>query len=249
MDSKERRFLEAKIEDAVLLSQSRSVPKFVGFLDEGKSAVAAAVAKRLKAKYMLFGGHQQAERVYFGAFPEWCDCDGSAFPIACLKIVNKGNERLSHRDILGAMMSAGIERDTIGDIFVGDNYSVVFAAQSVVKHIKSHITKIASNGVEITEDSEVQLPVFHRFEEKNGTVASLRLDCVVAEICNCSRQKAVEFIESGLVAVGGIEVLKITAEINRGDTVSVRRQGKFVIDACDRVTKKGRIALNYRKFI
>ncbi len=249
MDSKERQYLEAQLRDAVLLSETRGIPKFVGFLDEGAVTVAEAVAKRLGAKYSLYGGYEEAERVYFGAFPDWCECDGEQFPIVRLKILNKGSEVLTHRDILGALMSAGIERNTVGDILVGDGYSVVFVARTVAEHIKAHIIKIKSSGVEIIEDSKVALPIAHSFEERSGTVASLRLDSVVAELCNCSRSRAVELIESGMVAVCGLEVTKLTAEVKKGNTVTVRRYGKFVIDDCDKVTKKGRIALKYRKYI
>ncbi len=249
MDSKELRFLEAKTEDAIKLADLRGVPKFVGFLDEGAANVAEAMAKRLHAKYLLYGGYDEAQRVYFGVFPDWCECDCERFPITRLKISSKGTEKLTHRDILGALMSAGVERDTVGDILVGDEYSVVFAADSVARHIKAEVVKIKSSRVEITEDEDAKLPEAHRFEEKSGTVASLRLDCIVAEICNCSRQAAVELVESGFVSVCGLEVLKITAAVTKGDTVTVRRYGKFVIDNCDKVTKKGRLALNYRKYI
>ena len=249
MDSKERSFLEARINDAVRQCENRNIPKFVGFLDAAGAAVAVSVAAKANVKFMLYGGYESADRVCFGVFPSWCEPDGAAFPIVRLKIRNKSSRQLSHRDVLGALMSAGIERDTVGDIIASGSDPVVFVLPTVAEHIKAHIDKIASSGVEITGDSTDELPVSRTFEEMSGTVASRRLDCVVAEIADCSRGKAAELIESGLVVVGGLGVLKLTAEIKPQDVISVRRVGKFAIDECDRLTKKGRIVLKYRKYI
>ena len=249
MDAKERQFLEAKIHDAVRRCNSQSVPQFVGFLDSAGAGIATSVAIKEKTKFILFGRYKSAERVYFGAFPDWCEPDSSLFPMIRLKIINKSSRELSHRDVLGAFMSAGVERDTIGDILTGDGNTLVFVSSTVAKHLTAHIIKIASAGVEIVEDKETEINIVNRFEELSGTVASMRLDCVVAELCNCSRNKDSVFIESGMVAVGGLEVLKLTFEVSKDDVISVRRAGKFVIDECDRLTKKGRIALKYRKYI
>ena len=249
MDEKQRKILEARINDAIIRAEQKQAPQFVGFLDSSGSAMAVAIAKTQKAKFMLFGGHPLAERQYFGTFPEWCEPETDSFPITRLKVKNKSDRAFTHRDVLGALMSAGIERDTVGDIVITEKDAVVFVSNGVVKHIVSHIQKIASAGVEITVDDSTELEVTERFSEHNGTVASLRLDCVVAELANCSRTKATELIEGGFVAVSGLEILKVTAEIKAGDTVSIRKIGKFAIDRCDRVTKKGRIALEYRKYI
>ena len=248
MDQKERSILEARLADCVRQCELRSVPKFVGFLDFSGAALAVTVARRENAKYMLFGGAEGCERVCFGVFPDWCEPQTQQFPIVRLLINNKSTRKLQHRDILGAFMSAGIERDTVGDIFVGDGDCTVFVIDSVAPHIMAYVDKIASAGVEIVRDDSEGLPETGGFIELHGTVASLRVDCVVAEVGNCSRSKASELISTGLVAVNGLEVQKPTAEIKNGDTLTVRRIGKFVIDSTDRTTKKGRIALDYRKY-
>ncbi len=249
MDDKQRKILEARINDAIIRAEQRSVPQFVGFLDSSGAATAVGIGKTSKARFMLFGGYPDAERLYFGAFPDWCEPDAEAFPITRLKVNNKSDRNFTHRDVLGALMSAGIERDTVGDIVITGKDAVVFVSNGVSKHIVSHIQKIASAGVEITVDDSTVIEVTPRFSEHSGTVASLRLDCVVAELANCSRGKAAELIEGGFVSVSGFEVLKLTTEIKANDTVSIRKFGKFAVDECDRVTKKGRISLKYRKYI
>lgn len=249
MDDKQRKILEARINDAIIRAEQRNAPQFVGFLDSSGVASAVGMCKASKAQFMFFGGYHDAERQFFGAFPDWCEPDNQAFPITRLKVNNKSDRGFTHRDVLGALMSAGIERDTVGDIIITEKDAIVFVSNGIAKHIVSHIQKIASAGVEITVDDSIVIEVTPKFSEHSGTVASLRLDCVVAELANCSRRKAAELIEGGFVAVSGFEVLKLTAEIKVNDTVSIRKCGKFAVDECDRVTKKGRISLKYRKYI
>ncbi|MBO5746314.1 MAG: DbpA RNA binding domain-containing protein [Clostridia bacterium] len=265
IDPKERAIIEARIRDAVSICQNRNIPKFVGFF-EGFYDERGLFGNTLSGcKTLIFGGTSGAERVFFGVFPDWCEPDEDMFPIVKLKIHNKAlrsnseasdrvlgrggsSRRLEHRDILGALMGTGVERDCIGDIIVRDNDSIVFVTESVVPHIIANVDKIGPCGVEITVDDSKDTESHSEFEELRGTVASLRLDCVVAEISNCSRNKAAELIESGLVSVNSIQSLKVTATVKGDDVITVRRVGKFIIDGVGRQTKKGRTVIEYRKY-
>jgi RNA-binding protein YlmH len=247
MTVEEREYLEARIRDAARQCEERSVPKFVGFLDPAGAAIALKVAAETKADYKLFGGYDTAERVFVGFLPPWCDKDAAKFPIVKLRIHNKSDRVLSHRDILGAIMSAGVERDTVGDI-LPDKDSVVFVSGSVAPHLIAEITKIASSGVEITGDLTDFLPKSNQAEEKSTTVASLRFDSVVAALCNLSRGKAVATIESGYAFINGLEVFKTTKEIVTGDIITVRHYGRFEIFECENLTRKGRTVLKYKHF-
>lgn len=244
----EREILEARLFDAISVCNKRSIPKFVGFLDASGAALAVAVAKKEKAKYMLYGGYTHAERMYFGVFPDWCEPDASYFPFVKLKIINKSARRLEHRDILGALMSAGIERDTVGDILPEERQAFVFISQTVADHVLNEITKIASSGVEIVVDDTLYVPQQNGFIEGTDTVASARIDCIVSALGNCSRNIASEYIVSGLVSLNGLEVQKVTKEVTAGDVLTVRKKGKFIIDSVNDLTKKGRIVLKYRKY-
>lgn len=248
MDSSDKQYLEARIADAVRTAGKRSIPKFVGFLDPSGVALATAVAKREKAKYGFFGGYEGAERVCFGAFPDWCDEDNACYPIKKLRIVNKSTRALEHREILGTLMSVGIERDTVGDILPDQRDAVVFVVDTVADFIASQVTKIASCGVEIVIDESDFMPQPKGFTEGSDTVASLRIDAVVSALASCSRGTASELITAGLVAVNGLEVQKVSKEVSEGDTVTVRKKGRFIIDSVSEHSKKGRIVLKFRKY-
>ena len=223
MDSKEQSILEARINDAFRQCNDRKIPKFVGFLDAAGAALTVSVAAKYDTEWLLFGGYGDAERVFVGVFPDWAGPDKAQFPIVRLKICNKSDKKLNHRDVLGALMSAGIERDSVGDILTSEKDPIVFVFEGVVEHLIAHIQKIASAGVELVRDSDTELPSSNSFCEMSGTVASLRLDCVISQLANISRSKALQYIESGMVAVNGLEVLKATKEIKNGDILSIRR--------------------------
>lgn len=248
MIDEELKLLNARLNDAVNCANIRSIPKFVGFLNAAQGLEALKVAKEQKAKWLLFGGYEGAERTVFGAFPDWAEPEGSLFPIKRIRIVNKGFKPLQHRDILGTLMSLGIERGTIGDIMTDGKDSIVFVLESVVGHILASVDKIGGNGVELFLDADDFVPLSNSFSEWTATVASLRLDCVVSAVCSVSRNKASELISLGMVSVGGILKEKPTAEITEGDILSVRKYGKFIIDNASARSKKGRVILNYRKY-
>ena len=76
--------LPSRISDAVRLCDNTSFPKFVGFLRSEETLVAEKTAENIGCKYTFFGGYESAERVFFGAFPEWCDTPLDYFPIKAL---------------------------------------------------------------------------------------------------------------------------------------------------------------------
>lgn len=198
---------------------------------------------------MLYGGYPDAERLYFGVFPPETEPGTAAFPIDRLKIINKSKRKLSHRDILGAIMSLGIERDTVGDILVGEDTAIVFVSRSVAAFILSNLEKIASCGVCVSVDTDEELLFTQSFEKHTETVASPRLDCIVAAASHTSRGRAAEIIGAGLVSVNGIETVKTDKQVIEGDILAIRRVGKFAVDGLKDITRKGRIIFKYRKYL
>ncbi len=241
--------LPAKINDAIRRSYLRGAPCFVGFLDAAGAELAENIAKGDRANYMLFGGYDGAERVYFGVFPDGFLPDGSLFPIVRLTVTDRSGRGFTHRDVLGTLMSEGIERSTVGDILIGSPDSALFVSASVAEHIMAETDKIASCGVTVARSDGGELPEGGGFEERSDTVASARLDCVVAAVCRVSRGKAAELIENGLVSLGGILSEKVTKEVSPGDILTVRRYGKFAVDDLSYKTKKGRTVIKYRKYL
>ena len=87
--------------------------------------------------------------------------------------------------------------------------------------------------------SEMELPDPKR-EEISGTVASLRLDSIIALAFHTSRSSMIPFIEGGKVFVNGKSVVSNGYVMKDGDIVSVRGKGKFQFGSTTCKTKKNR---------
>lgn len=240
------KILPARIEDMALQCERTNSPKFLGFLSANEAAV-ASLSLKANIKHKLFGGFDGAERTMLCLLPDWCD--EPMFPITAITFVYRKCDNLSHRDFLGALMALGINRETVGDILIEQGRAVVFALDDIADFIMSQADKIGSVGVRTQKGYDLPLPGASKTEEHTDTVASLRLDCVVASICNCSRNMALQAISDGRVAVNSICALKSTVNIKCGDVITVRKSGRFKIMSCGEYSKKGRTILRYNKYI
>ncbi len=243
MDTK---LLPARIDDLKQICAKSNLPKFVGFLTADELAISLKQFK-LGDKYTFFGGYDGAERVVLGVLPEWCD--EPIFPIKAITFTYRACDSLSHRDFLGALMALGINRETIGDILVGVGRAVVFVLDDISQFIFNEISKIGNVGVTLTEGFCEPLPQGSKKQTFSVTVASTRIDCVVAALCGISRKDATEKLVDGYVSVNSATVTKVTANIKADDKITVRKRGKFEIVACDEHSRKGRIILKYDKYL
>ena len=221
---------------------------------------------------VFFGGAEGAQRKKMFALPEYICAisDGGdvvemtksylgedAFDICVLKVAGGGFRDFSHRDYLGGILSLGLDRTAVGDIVPIDEYSAyIFVSRSAARFLTEGDfsdtggIRIAKDRVKITRAS---LPEGYRIEQKykemTDTVASERLDCVVASLCNLSREGAKEKILCGEVEHNYEVAPEISTTVSADDHISVRGVGKFKVVQISDPTKKGRIRLIAKKFI
>ncbi|MBQ3817290.1 MAG: hypothetical protein II802_03355, partial [Clostridia bacterium] len=220
---------------------------YLGFLSQSETAICQEFLKNKDVKHAFFGGYDNAERVVLGCFPDWCY--DFTYPIKAITFNYRSCDKLSHRDFLGSVMALGLKRETVGDILIEEGRAVMFATAKAAEHILSQISKVASSGVVLTEGFSLPLPGCGKLEEFTASSASARIDCIVSAITGVSRTGAAELIESGYVSVNSVGVQKTTKHISNGDNISVRGKGKFIIADLSHLTKNGRIALKYKKYI
>ncbi len=242
--------LKARVLDAARLAESGGRARFAGFLDEGGARRAQRAAKASGfSGWMLWGGYPGAERVMFGAFPKFEEPSGEAFPIAAVTAAYRPQDRLGHRDFLGALLSAGIERAALGDILAGEGRCVLFCRREVADFLCSQVTKIGGAGVRLSLGAEEPYPEAHRFTPFSSVIASARLDCAVAAAAGMSRGKAAKMIRARLVERNHEPAGAPDGGVEEGDVLSVRGEGRFVIDRLGPVTQKGKLGFAGRKYI
>lgn len=243
MDSE---LLPARVKDLICLCEKTSSPKFLGFLTSDEAAIAVKQFGQ-KRNYQLSGGYEGAERTVLAVLPDWCE--EAAFPISAVTFTYRRCDTLTHRDFLGALMSLGIARETVGDILVEEGRAVVFVLSDISGFVSSQLEKIGRVGVSITNGFSEPLPSLGKKQEFSTTVASTRIDCIVAALGGFSRKEACEKIADGFVSINSICCEKTTQTVNSGNTVTIRQKGKFEIVACTEHSKKGRVILRYNRYI
>lgn len=248
--SEEDARLRARIADACDLCERRSCPRFVGFLDEHRQAVARAVLRETgQTNVLFFGGYDGAERVMLGVFPDFMEADPALFPMTALRFRYRPQAALNHRDFLGTLLAAGIKRDVIGDIVCEAGFAVVFVAEEVAPFLAENIQKVGGEGVAVEYPYEGAVTVQREFRELTDTVASPRLDSMVKAATRLSREEAARRIEAGLVSLNHMPCLSVSAAVSAGDVLSVRGNGRFIVDAVGPQTKKGRFLVKLRQYI
>ena len=224
---------------------------------------------------VLWGGYPEAERVRVVILPDYTEglVDPAALvsdPVAALcsaglddladtlrdavcpmLVKGSGFRELSHRDYLGSVLGLGLERDAIGDILIPDAHSAILLTDSRVgDFLTTQMEKVATDTVRVSRLPEgTSLGGTRRIQPVNDTVASERLDCVVAALCNLSREKAQMAVKSGIVELDYEAVEDCSATVDAPAVISVRGYGKFAVHAFDGTTRKGRIRLVAGKYV
>ena len=246
------KLLAAKLGDMVSRCERDGCPVFSSFLDEHQCALAQQWCARNCGglRYMLSGGYDGARRRILAVYPDYCeDLITDEFPFVCLTFTFRKEDKLSHRDFLGSFMGMRLKREAVGDIVVSEGITQAFVTQVAARLITSETVKIGRVGVKITGDRPFELEQAQQYKEISGTVASLRLDCVVAMAANISREKAAALIRSDKVEVNHFLPSGISHELREGDVLSIRGSGRFILSGIGGETKKCRVHINLRKFI
>ena len=194
------------------------------------------------------GGFENAERKQMILLPH--GYDGSYF-FAITVLVSKYRSsfgKLSHRDVLGALMGLGIEREVVGDILIDDDFIAIAVSSSISSYVKDQLVQIGKAGVSF-EESEERLAIQQNIKYADMIISSMRLDTVTAELAHTSRTKAQQMISLGNVQVGGSVCMDSSRIVECGNRISIRHCGKFVIGEMVGKSRKDNLVVRYGKYI
>lgn len=196
------------------------------------------------------GGYSGAERVRIIFInKKWGEYTRDEF-LAALAIKHRKEDKIGHRDILGALMNIGIERNTIGDIETKDKKPTLVCLPEIGQFIMENLTKIGNVGVEIQSIEIVDLGKrIEELEMKHIITSSMRIDCLVAEVFNLSRNEVSNLIQQGKISHNHKSVTKQDSIVEEEDIIALRGKGKVKIVALDGKTKKDRIKLIIGKYV
>lgn len=274
--SEDIRLLIARLDDLCRRSE-RGETAVSAFLTprEAKYAAVHLSARIRGGTALLWGGYPGAERVRAILLPDYTEGMISpdsleSNPAAALTeagledlsvavseavctvcIRGSGFRELGHRDYLGSVLGLGLERDAVGDILVPDTHTAYLVTSArTADYLRTGLEKVATDTVRITDlPATVPLGDCRRLTPITDTVASQRLDCVVAALCNLSREKAQMTVKTGLVELDYEPCEGCDTTVEAPAVITVRGYGKFAVREFDGVTRKGRIRLVAGKYV
>ncbi len=234
------------------------------FLSPREQAAAKRHLTRCSASFRLWGGFASAERqrVYF--LPDYIELEdgeeleralsefGYSTAISALRIEGSGYRTLTHRDFLGSLLGLGLERTVVGDILLlGDEgkEALVFCDSGIAEFIKEELRAVANDKVKVKEAEGSIKPPPRKTQPIHDTVASARIDAVVAALCSLSREKARAAVVSGLVEIDYESEERPDRTVSEASVISVRGFGKYRVMALSDKTRKGRYRLEAEKYV
>lgn len=157
---------------------------------------------------------------------------------------------IGHRDILGALMNMGIERNTIGDIETKKKQPSLVCSPEIGQYILDNLKKIGNIGVVVKGIPLEELGSrIEELEIKHIITSSMRVDCLVAEVFNLSRNEASNLIQQRKVSLNHKLVVKQDDNVEEGDTIALRGKGKVKVLDIEGKTKKDRIKLIIGRYV
>lgn len=245
---KEIKQFQKRLLELASKSYQQDIYTYTGFLGLPEQDILHRMEKELfYAGITLYGGSEQAERqiARFGKAEE--NGYTEEFPIALLKIeplMQKFADTLTHRDFLGALMNLGLERSTLGDIFIQNNNGYLYCLNSVADFIIDELSKIKHTNVKCSF-AELSAPLTKQeMTEQILTVSSERADAVLAGLYHISRAQSLNLFRAEKIYINGRLCENNGCNLKKGDIVTVRGKGKFVYDGTIRETKKGRLCVH-----
>ena len=248
----EDRLLLAKLWDKIQAGVTRSVPANTCFLSPRELNMAACLFGRPEGLYP-FGGYPEAERnmlIYLPPYLEETALWEADSPCCCLRAEFFQGDPLSHRDFLGALMGAGIAREAVGDICVGAGSCDFFVTREIVPYLLQNFTAAGRTKLRLTQIAltAARIPA-PEVKEIRDTLASLRLDSVIAAGFHIGRSLAGQYISAGKAAINGLPCEKADKPVPEGAKISVRGLGKIQLHQINGKTRKDRISVVIHRYV
>lgn len=251
-NNSEDRVLLAKLWDKISAGIRRSIPANTCFLSPRELEMARYLFGE-EPGLLSFGGYEDAERRMLVYLPEYLEEDSlyeEDSPLVCLRAAFFQGDDLSHRDFLGALMGAGIGRETVGDICVGNGSCDFFVTAEIAPYILQNFSSAGRTKLHISQIPlrQAQIPE-PEVKEIKDTLASLRLDSVISSGFRIGRSLAAQYVSAGKAAIDGLPCEKPDKMVSEGVKISVRGLGKIKLQNVNGQTKKGRISVVIHRYV
>ena len=200
----------------------------------------------------MWGGTDNSERVVvrFGDPKELGYEEDFPIRIVCVKPKQeKFAGDMTHRDFLGAVLNLGIERDVIGDILISEHTAYLFVLEELADFVCLELERVRRTAVKCEPVKEIPAGLLPKLAEETVTVASPRLDAVLAKLYHLSRGDAKSLFEAEKVTVNGKVCTNPETVLKPDSKVSIRGFGKFEYRGEEHATRKGKTGITIWRYV
>ena len=250
----DERVVLARALDQMDRAANRSIPCATQFLSPAqRAALEPLLAACGHPRHLVHGGYVGAERTVCVFLPDWQEPDDwlAEDELAAIEAAYPPTGAdLTHRDLLGGLMGIGLTREKVGDILVGETAAQIVCLKDAAPIILSQFDQAGRYRLKLKEIPLVSLaPAPAEAKVIRDTVASLRLDAVLASGFSLARGKAADAITGGRVSVNHRECLKPDRPVGEGDILTCRGLGKCVVKTVGGQSRKGRIIIELARYL
>ena len=250
--AEEDRLLLRRVLDKREACLRKNVPQSTGFLDGRQQALCRELLAALgpEPEAVFDGGYPGAERQLLSFLADWQTPETAERPLCALRTSFSQAERPGHRDFLGALLGAGIRREAVGDILLSPGSCDILLLPEICPFVQQNLESAGRVKLRLTplDLGEITAPAAAT-ELRRDTVASPRLDSVLAAGFHLSREKAADLVRSGRVSVNHLPCEKGDRLLCPGDLLSVRGLGRLELAELGGSTRKGRISVLLRRSV
>ena len=220
--------------------------KRTDFLDPRQlDILSTVIGKQDEVRLIHSGGFPEAERTRALLLPPYVEDEDFGLVLFEVDYPVKFAS-IDHRQLLGSLMSLGLKREKFGDLLFAGSRIQMVVAEEIADYVRLNLTQVGKHSVELHQVGFSEVIATHsEWEQREGSVASLRLDVVLAEIYRLSRSKVSELITNGFVKVNWKLVNKTSFELKAGDYLSLRGFGRSRLFSIEGQTKRGNIWIKY----
>lgn len=231
MDSIDDKLIIAKLIDKIKICKIRNKIVNTEFLSMYQKEIIQKELNKLKIKnYLFFGGYEGAEAEILVIYPEKYDLEivrknlENILKVIKIELPKEVFGKYTHRDYLGMSMTAGLNRNRIGDINVDDKGAYIFVLEENVRYIVNSLkdfTRLNKADIKIINYTEAKLKE-QEFEKIRISVQSMRIDSIVSELIKTSRSKTNELLLREKVFVNTKCETKPSKLLKENDILAIR---------------------------
>lgn len=232
-----------RIEDLRMKCLNRNIPTYSKFLNISEQEIVISHLKNIP--YELYGGYDGAERKTLIFHPEY---EHDINNISLIRASKSKLDNLEHKDYLGSLMALNIKREFIGDIVLNDKGADIFVVSDILEFILLNYNMAGRKTIKLEQIQLTDIMINTTDDiEKVLTVSSMRLDVIISNLYNVSRNISADAIKSGKISINSMPVFKNDMKVKVLDIINFRGRGRIKISGELGISAKGKIKIVINK--